>query len=297
MRLQSLKYIEHADTPQEWSIEGLSLGQTTLIVGKNATGKSRTLNVIGSLAAQLSGRRSPSLSGRYECRFIDAADNYTYFLTMHEEEVTAETLQMNGNVMLERKTGGQGTIYAEEKAARPDTGQQYYVLLVDCGGDDLVKSRIMEEHEKLTRNNYSRIIGIRDVRPKYTLAEIPSLERGLPKYIKTALIPVDFVLSIMEIEAWFLAEFNHFPRIHHSITIDAIRRILGFDPSVDDMAQRPNPTDDMQACYAIGGEIYEKANTAKTIAALDPAFVYLELTKRIPYLKGFTTKIDEFLAA
>jgi hypothetical protein len=28
------------------------------------------------------------------------------------------------------------------KAAKPATGQKFYILLVDCGGEDLVKSRI-----------------------------------------------------------------------------------------------------------------------------------------------------------
>ena len=53
-------------------------------------------------------------------------------------------------------------------AASPDTGQEYFVLIIDCGGDSLVKTRILEEHENLTRKGYSRIIGIRDVRPAFT---------------------------------------------------------------------------------------------------------------------------------
>src|SRR4051812_48288355 len=56
------------------------------------------------------------------------------------------------------------------KAAKPSTGQQYFVLLIDCGGDESVKTRITEEHENLTRSGYSRIIGLRDVRPKFTYA-------------------------------------------------------------------------------------------------------------------------------
>lgn len=71
------------------------------------------------------------------------------------------------------------------KAAQPDTGQQYYVLIIDCGGDDAVKQRILEEHENLSRVGYVKIIGLRDVRPKYSHSEIPRLERGLSLYIKT----------------------------------------------------------------------------------------------------------------
>lgn len=32
------------------------------------------------------------------------------------------------------------------KAAKPVTDEKYYVLVVDCGGDALVKTRIQEEH-------------------------------------------------------------------------------------------------------------------------------------------------------
>ena len=121
------------------------------------------------------------------------------------------------------------------KAANPDASKKYYILLIDCGGDEQVKSRIIEEHRALTNKGYSKIIGIRDVRPNFTYAEIPKLEASLPKYIKTSLCPVRFILQIMEIEAWFLAETTHFSKISPSITLDTIKSALGFDPENEDM--------------------------------------------------------------
>ena len=88
----------------------------------------------------------------------------------------------------------------------------------------------MEEHENLTRKGYQKIIGLRDVRPDYTDATIKDLETMLAKYIKTKVSPVVFILAVLEIEAWFLAEATHFPRIHPTITIAAIKAALGFDP-------------------------------------------------------------------
>ena len=181
------------------------------------------------------------------------------------------------------------------KAGRPQGGQKYFVLLVDCGGDDLVKTRILEEHESLTRHKYEKIVGIRDVRPKYLHAEIPKLEVGLRKYVKTALIPVEFVLSVMEVEAWFLAEFNHFPRIDTRITIESIRAQCGFDPSVDDMSLRASPADDLNACYSIAGKAYAKSKAGRTISALDYAYVYLELPAKFPHLAKFVASLDDFL--
>jgi hypothetical protein len=181
------------------------------------------------------------------------------------------------------------------KAAKPDAGQEYFVLIFDCGGDEQVKTRIREEHNNLTRNGYLKIIGIRDVRPNFTHAEIPKLEANLPKYVKTSLIPVQFILAIMEIEAWFLAEVSHFTRIAPSITVQTIKARLGFDPESDDMEQRAFPSDDLNNCYVIGGKSYLKHNAKDTVDALDFVEIYMKLCNKFHYLKGLIVNIDAFL--
>jgi hypothetical protein len=181
------------------------------------------------------------------------------------------------------------------KAANTKTGQGYYILIIDCGSDDQVKTRIMEEHQNLTQNGYLMIIGLRDVRPKYSYVEIPKLEVGLKKYIKTSLIPVEFILAVMEIEAWFLAEFTHFEKIDPAITIEKIRQIQGFDPLNDDLSQRMEPANDLNASYNIGGKTYEKNNVSTTINVLDYSFIYLELKNKIHYLNRLINSIESFL--
>ncbi len=160
------------------------------------------------------------------------------------------------------------------KAAQPANGQRYFVLIVDCGGDRLVKDRIREEHQGLTTKGFSKIIGMRDVRPQFTRAEIPRLEANLPTYIRTSLIPVEFVLSVMEIEAWFLSETTHFARIDPAITVESIRNTLGFDPVNDDMAERQTPSQDLNDCYALAGKAYEKHTSKNTTDVLDYAHIY-----------------------
>ena len=39
-----------------------------------------------------------------------------------------------------------------------------------------------------------------------------------------------FILAIMEIEGWFLAETTHYGRIDPAITVAAIKETLKFDP-------------------------------------------------------------------
>ena len=198
-----------------------------------------------------------------------------------------------------RKIRGGATVkrsMAQIKAATAVTNESYFVMIFDCGGDEAVKSRIQEEHERLTNTNYSQIIGLRDVRPTFAHGDLPRLELGLRTRIRTALIPVDFILAVLEVEAWFLAEFNHYPIVHPAITTLAINARLGFDPSTDDMSLRNNPADDLNNCYQIGGQNYVKGTPQPTIGALDYAYVYLEMQHRIPYLARLINLIDSFLS-
>lgn len=180
-------------------------------------------------------------------------------------------------------------------ATKPLTGQQYYMLLMDCGGDNAVKTRIREEHANLTQAGYTHIVGLRDVRP-IVHADIPKLEASLPRYVNPTLAPVTFILAILELEAWFLAEWTHFPRIDAAITTAAIHARLGFDPEHDDMAQRLCPVEDLRACYALGGKAYVKGRAQVTVNALDYALLYTALRSKITYLDRLVTIIDAFLA-
>ena len=56
MFLKSIEYAEYEGTPRVWKLEGCTFGNINLIVGKNATGKSRTLNIVNGLANLLSGQ-------------------------------------------------------------------------------------------------------------------------------------------------------------------------------------------------------------------------------------------------
>ena len=183
------------------------------------------------------------------------------------------------------------------ESPKPVSGEKFYVLLMDCGGDHRVSKRIHQQHKSLSENNYTKIIGIRDIRPDFSHADISRLEVDLKKYIKTSLIPVEFILSILEIEAWFLSEFNHFSKISSEITIASIESALGFNPEKDDLSLREDPTTDLKNVYAMGGETYEKGGDEKTLNALDYSFIYLELKDKIPYLDKLVKSIDDFLAA
>ena len=91
MKIQKLSYSEFEGQPGEWIFEDCTFGTVNLIVGKNATGKTRTLNVIRGLAAQLS--ESPFLQvseGSYVVHFDKDGVSYDYICEYHDRRVIAE---------------------------------------------------------------------------------------------------------------------------------------------------------------------------------------------------------------
>src|SRR5215831_4846768 len=71
MKIKSMDFVQFAGQDLEWKLQKLLLGSVNLIVGRNATGKSKTLNVIGVLASLLAGERKPDtlLSGEWDIVF------------------------------------------------------------------------------------------------------------------------------------------------------------------------------------------------------------------------------------
>jgi hypothetical protein len=177
-----------------------------------------------------------------------------------------------------------------------DTEAEYYVLIVDCTGDETVKTRILEEHESLTKGGYSLIIGIRDVFPQFSANEIPRLEQGLRTHVRTSLTPVIFILAVMEVEAWFLAEHTHFAKLKPPLTAAEIQQNLGFNPEKDDMALRAEPASDLNSCYALRGETYKKGDENGPISMLNYDEIYLETQSRFTHLSRLIASIDSFFS-
>jgi len=114
MRLVSVEYVEFGGTPQEWRLENLSFGRVTLLVGKNAAGKSRCLNVIGALSRYLIGERKPSLSANYDVRFEHEGANSRYLLEIENSLVQTERYWVEDTLRLDRGARGEGEIWAEQ---------------------------------------------------------------------------------------------------------------------------------------------------------------------------------------
>ena len=120
MKLVALEFSEFRGEPREWVLEGASFVNINLIVGKNASGKTRLLNVIKGLAGLLSGaRRELYTSGQYKAVFeLNKTERFIYELVIKKKKVIHEKFLISGKVLLSRKNDGAGYIWAEQLKKR-----------------------------------------------------------------------------------------------------------------------------------------------------------------------------------
>jgi AAA15 family ATPase/GTPase len=120
MKLELFEYTYNKDKPNQWRIEGGQLGNINLIVGKNATGKSRIVNAIHKLSELLSesGKIDPLLRKDTWHLFFDSITDKNhkteYFLEVENGQVLQEKLIIGGKQFLERNDTGEGKIFAKE---------------------------------------------------------------------------------------------------------------------------------------------------------------------------------------
>ena len=115
MILRKFDYFEFADEPNAWSLEGMILENINLIVGKNATGKTNTLNKIAWLGNMLAGMQPQLLnSGNYNVEFSDDNETYKYRLNISLQKVQFEELIINNKSKFKREKDGKGKIYSDK---------------------------------------------------------------------------------------------------------------------------------------------------------------------------------------
>jgi hypothetical protein len=137
---------------------------------------------------------------------------------------------------------------------------EYFILIIDCGTDSRVKSDILERYPTLMQAGYEKIIGIRDVYPSVQYNELSRLRFGLNQGLPNGILPISFILGVMEIEAWILAEHTHFQKFNSNLTIERIRTELGIDLKNEHVSQRANPSKDLANIYWLEKIEYDKSN-------------------------------------
>lgn len=114
MFLTKFSFRENAGKKSEWLIDNVRLGPINLVVGKNTSGKTRTLNAITDLVRMIRGKGTTA-SGpvSYEMLFANGESNLKYELEFDLTTIQKERLYVGKEMVLDRGEQGKGTIKYE----------------------------------------------------------------------------------------------------------------------------------------------------------------------------------------
>ncbi len=116
MYLNKINYKESVNSRIDWNLNEFTLKDINLIVGKNASGKTRMLNVISSIAQIISGRPLPT--GNFEVSFKFYEENnieYIFKFKCINGKVAEEQFIKNNTTLLTRDNEGKGDVFYEEQ--------------------------------------------------------------------------------------------------------------------------------------------------------------------------------------
>jgi len=114
MKLSKIQYIEHEGMANEWQLNEVEFSDINLIVGKNASGKSRILAIISNTAHAMSGKGSMYDNGNVHFSFIHEDHSYIYKVNQNESKVVSETLFIDSVKKLGRDHAGLGSLFSDE---------------------------------------------------------------------------------------------------------------------------------------------------------------------------------------
>lgn len=183
----------------------------------------------------------------------------------------------------------QGVGKPHNKATYPQTRSQpinpkHHALILNCSGDGSVKSRILEDYQRLFSQGYIEIVGLLDLYPRPDLAKFEdSLFNGVinkGRLIIPALpSKTSIIVAVREIESWFLSECQHFQCVDAMLSNAFIISGVGFNPCIDDMTRLDHPAGTLHRIYQLAGKSYKKHRNEieQTVECLDYSELYLTL--------------------
>jgi len=170
------------------------------------------------------------------------------------------------------------------------SGVQIYVLIYDVGSDEKVVSALVERAEKMVKkDNYQYLLALRDLYPnkrQEKLNIINKVQKVFSKFVFA--YRLKFVLAIMEIEAWFLADYGLFKRIDERLTPQYIHEKIGEDLIKNDPENYQHPAHIIDNIYRLIGRRYKKREKQcyEITSNIDYDFLCLD--------EGIKSKISSF---
>ncbi len=114
MHLTNFTFRENAGEKSEWLIDNVSLGSINLVVGKNTSGKTRTLNAITDLVRMIRGKGTGATGPvSYQMHFGNGDATLRYELEYDLDTIRMERLYEGDEMVLDRGEQGKGAIKYE----------------------------------------------------------------------------------------------------------------------------------------------------------------------------------------
>lgn len=137
---------------------------------------------------------------------------------------------------------------------------KYYFLIYDASGDGKVFSALKDRAENMiVQEGYKYLIALRDLYPLprgKKQETIKKFENLFSSYVFKDKIKL--ALSIMEIEAWFLADYNLFKKINVIASSNHINKQLAIDLVNKNPESFPHPAAIIGKIYNLFGQKYKK---------------------------------------
>ena len=228
--------------------------------------------------------------------FVEGSTELTFLVRLLQNILTENQFVIEMRSM--RGSGRDITSLNINRIGVIDENKRVFILVTDCGSDSTVKSYLLEERESLIKSGYSVLIGLQDL---YPLAkdEYRRLRDGL--YYKAPQVPirVEFVIAVMEVEAWFIAEKSHFLRRDRRLTNEFIFENLNLDLSTVPAEDILRPAETLRSIYQLVGGGYSKRSkqVERIINDLDYAELYFNLSQTIPSLENMIGLINQYVVA
>lgn len=178
---------------------------------------------------------------------------------------------------------------------------KYYFLIYDIGGGEKVVSTLLERAEKMINQlKYCRLLALKDLHPEKRENKEKIINLVNDKFNeKSFKNHLGFVLAIMEVESWFLADYNLFHRINNILSPNYIKNKLNIDLIKDDPELYENPAVKVGKILSLVDIKYKKREkqSYNICHNIDYAFLCFseETNNKISSFKYFIKCIDESL--
>jgi len=163
------------------------------------------------------------------------------------------------------------------------SGIQVYFLIYDVGNDERVASALLERAENMINNKgYNHLLALRDLYPKHIQEKnrvVNAMQREFNKYSYSNKLKL--ILAIMEIEAWFLADYNLFSRMNSQLTPEYIQEETSYDLVNDNPESYYHPSKVVDDIYKLIGQRYKKRKkqSYKITHNIDYNFLFLDVAE------------------